>query len=101
MENKKWYPVNYAGFWTIQSDGYYGDETVLDSADVGEEQAEENAKLCASAPIMKQLLDDMQKLLEQSLNYIPIDEEKKSNMKIIDDIENILVAFEEFNNSAL
>ena len=60
-KEQKWYPVEYSGFWEIQSTDKYdaGTTNVLDAEVVGEEQARENAKLCASAPQMKELLEDM------------------------------------------
>lgn len=75
-KNKKWYAINYAGFWQIQDTDFYEKTDVLDADHVGEEQAESNAKLCASAPEMKELLDDMYKQLkfEIEISTYKIDE---------------------------
>lgn len=63
-ENKKWYPIEYAGFWDIQDTNFYESTSVLNADHVGEEQAEENAKLCSAAPVMRELLRDMYLWLE-------------------------------------
>lgn len=59
-KEQKWYPIEYSGYWEIRT--FYdlsGMCNVLDAGQVGEEQARENAILAASAPQMKELLDDM------------------------------------------
>lgn len=61
MGNKqKWYTEKHYYGWTIENNLL----NVLDPLQVGEEQAEENAKLCASAPELLELLKDMQLWLE-------------------------------------
>ena len=55
-----WFPINYAGFWIIQSGKYYGDKDVLDAEKVGVEISEANARLAASAPELKVRLHRLQ-----------------------------------------
>lgn len=60
MENKdKWYAVQYANYWNIQDGPDYTDICVTDIEQVGEEQAEYNARLCASAPELRDMCDRM------------------------------------------
>ena len=58
-ERKKWYPVEYAGQWTIQNEPYYDAEDILNSENVGEDQAKKNAILAASAPDLLKALNGM------------------------------------------
>ena len=67
---KKWHPVEYGGYWNIQNGEYYGDKNVLDADDVGEGEAEENAKLCANAPELNQQNEKLRKLVEVQEEYI-------------------------------
>jgi hypothetical protein len=60
MENKKWYAIQYEeGYWAIQD--YNGVDQLWEGDSdntkaIGAEQAEKNAKLCAAAPEIRQLL---------------------------------------------
>lgn len=45
MENKKYYAVEYAGFWRIQEGRRYNDLDILDAENVGAENAKNNAEL--------------------------------------------------------
>ena len=51
-----WYPVEYAGYWRIQDGPMYGDIDLLDAEQVGEKEAEINAKLIAAAPELLEAL---------------------------------------------
>lgn len=46
-EKPKFYAVEYAGFWNIQTDPNYGEENILDVEEVGEKEAEQYANLIA------------------------------------------------------
>lgn len=49
-ENKivpKYHAVEYSGYWYIQESPFYGEKNLLDAEDVGEEEAEKNAKQIA------------------------------------------------------
>jgi hypothetical protein len=69
-----WFPINYAGFWIIQSGKYYGDVDVLDAEKVGAETAEANAKLVASAPELRAELTHLQSQQAEGMRWIPISE---------------------------
>lgn len=47
LHEAKYFAVEYAGFWHIQSGPYYGDTDILDAEQVGEDEAEKNAMLIA------------------------------------------------------
>lgn len=55
-KEQKWYPAEYNSTWCIED---IESRDVLDIEQVGKEQAERNARLCASAPQMKELLLSM------------------------------------------
>jgi hypothetical protein len=62
MENLKhtpgpWFPINYAGFWDIQTKDEYSETSVLQ--DDHYNNAEVNAKLCAAAPELLKVLQDV------------------------------------------
>jgi hypothetical protein len=67
-QNKKWYAVRTVlehlneKNWRILDQSC---DNILSPTDVGEEEAEANAKLCAAAPEMKSVIDSMQKYLEK------------------------------------
>ncbi len=42
---KRYFAVEYAGFWVIQTDPTYGGDDIFNAEHVGSEQAEKNAKL--------------------------------------------------------
>lgn len=65
-----WFPVQYAGFWHIQTEDYYTDSDVLNEDHFNE--AEYNAKLCASAP---DLLAENQKLKQEKEELVEMLEE--------------------------
>lgn len=54
---KKWYAVEYAGYWVLQEDTHYGEPDLLNADDVGKEAAERNAKLAAAAPELLAMLN--------------------------------------------
>jgi hypothetical protein len=67
-QSKKWYAVrtvlehlNEKNWKILDRSG----DNILSPTDVGEEEAEANAKLCAAAPEMKSVIDSMQKYLEK------------------------------------
>jgi hypothetical protein len=67
-QSKKWYAVrtvlehlNEKNWKILDRSG----DNILSPTDVGEDEAEENAKLCAAAPEMKSVIDNMQKYLEK------------------------------------
>lgn len=56
----EWNAVEYAGFWIIKTENYYDSGyDVLSCEEVGEREAEANAKLIAAAP---DLLEALQKI---------------------------------------
>jgi len=77
QENKKWYAVKYKNvFWNIQNTPIEGNIEKLDLLNpyaVGKNLAGINARLCASAPEMKELLDDMYDWLECYAGTIEMD----------------------------
>lgn len=66
--DKKWYPNKVGNQWFIQSGTKQNDPDVLADIWVGKEQAERNAKLCAAAPEMRQLLENMKRWVESYIN---------------------------------
>jgi len=60
---KDFFATEYSGYWSIQDGQYYGDSDVLNADDVGEYEAEHNARLFAAS---KDLLDACIKALELS-----------------------------------
>lgn len=60
----EWHAVNYGGYWNIQDSEYYGESNLLDAEKVGEDIAEQNAKLAVASPI---LLEALQQLLHLHL----------------------------------
>lgn len=63
MENKHtpgpWYPVEYAGFYNIQTEPYYSETSVMDKDQ--DENAEANAQLASCAPEMLEALEEIAK----------------------------------------
>lgn len=52
----KWFPVEYAGHWSIQAGQFYGDTDILDQDVVLTGEAYLNARLCAAAPDLLECL---------------------------------------------
>lgn len=79
-QNKKWYPVEYEGFWQIQTEPFYdssGMVDVLNVEHVGEEQAEKNARLCAMAPELLELVGYQDRMIELLINWKNIDTDER------------------------
>jgi hypothetical protein len=45
-----WSAIQYANFFNIQTESFYGEKDLLNAEDVGEEVAKANSKLMASSP---------------------------------------------------
>jgi hypothetical protein len=65
-QNITWRKIDDTEYWQVGNDKegirvYY----VVDGSSVKKKEAEANAKLCASAPEMKSVIDSMQKYLEK------------------------------------
>ena len=67
-----WFPINYAGFWMIQSGKYYGDVDVMDAEKVGAETAEANARLAAAAPDLKAELTRLRQQPAEGMRWTDI-----------------------------
>lgn len=83
----EWHAVNYAGFYTIQDEPFYGEKDLLNydhdliREPVSIEEAEANAQLMASAP-------DLLNACIEMIKWVDGDE----GMKAITDIEPIIIA---------
>lgn len=65
-ETQEWHPVQYGDGWVIQDSPMYSGKNVLYADEVGEEQAEANANLCACAPILRDALKKLTLMAETS-----------------------------------
>ena len=84
-----WYPIQFAGWWTILNSDFYDGLNLLNADDVGEKEAEANAQLAAQAPI---LLELGRKLLQQiEMNdYSEPDGHHLKNNKAVHDLKAII-----------
>lgn len=71
-----WHVINYAGFNAIQSEPFYGDTDLLDEGKT--ENANENAKLAASAPDLLEALEYIASNLQGAIDiaYSPEEAEQ-------------------------
>ena len=91
-QNKKWYAVrtvlehlNEKNWKILDRSG----DNILSPTDVGEEEAEENAKLCAAASEMRQLLGKLHWWLSAMLKNYPQHEEH-SVYKLLEECEELI-----------
>jgi hypothetical protein len=92
-QNNKWYAEKYCKeYWIISAtdpkDENLCTTNVLDTFDVGEQQAEKNAKLCAAAPEMRQLVGKLHWWLSAMLKNYP-QHEKHSVYKLLEECEEL------------
>lgn len=89
MAEKKWHPIEFSGYWMIHDSPYYESNDVLNAEHVGEVQAEENAKLAASAPFLKSEVERLQKLVTSKANaFNTIKKQLEKLEKELNDIKN-------------
>lgn len=78
-----WYAIEYAGYWAIQSENFYGIESsVLDEDN--NNRAEENAKLAARAPELLKENDSLQARILELEKHI---DERLDSMDRFDNAE--------------
>lgn len=91
-----WYPVEYAGCWSIQDEPYYEGANILDAANVGEEKAKQNAELAASAPKLQRELFHLQSENTGLKEEIAIEKQTADNsLEIVKELEDKLKAMEQ------
>lgn len=83
-KEQKWYPTKYNSTWCIED---IESRDVLDIEQVGKEQAEYNAKLCASAPELLKIAHELYIALENSKPMTNIvTEDKYKSMEMFEKI---------------
>jgi hypothetical protein len=82
-----WYAVEYAGDWVLQSVDMYGPDDLLSAENVGKELAEANAKLAASAPILKLLVEKQEEWINELILTIPISGDYTTALRLQNEIE--------------
>lgn len=82
MENEytpaPWYAVAYDGYYKLQDRGEYGNFDITNADYVGDYTAEANAKLASQAPILKELVEKQEKLINE-LIYMTYPEYRTHN----------------------
>lgn len=88
-KEQKWYPVEYSGFWRIQNCEEYDGIDMLNADDVGIGQAERNARLCASAPELLELVNDIGQWMGGYIHERPTKDSTHPIHKLLERIEEI------------
>jgi len=87
-ELQKWHPVEFAGIWTIMDEPFYEAKDVLNSDEVGESNAKNNAELAAESP-------ELLRLLNQMAEYY-IHETKYETEDLAEMIDNVIITLNKF-----